>query len=193
MDNKDNELFNGIIDMPAEPQPQNPDQNLEYNFNFETQVETPQVNQQSQEIFNMPNQDTLGMVQNTIETQQIPTQTGVPNQTEVLGMEFQTPQNNVETIQMPTENVEQITEENQKTINEEKLKSLAADTNELVNPNLIVNPALKPIGMQTQTKENSLQQQEEGKKGNYVVGIIIIGLIILFIMFLPKLTELFGL
>lgn len=192
MDNKDNELFNGIIDMPTEPQPQNPNQNLEYNFNFETQVETPQV-PQNQEIFSMPNQETLGMAQNTIATQQMAAQTSIPNQTEVLGMEFQTPQNNVETIQMPTENVEQITEENQKTINEEKLKSLAADTNELVNPNLIVNPALKPIGMQTETKENNVQQQEEGKKGNYVVGIIIVGLIILFIMFLPKLTELFGL
>ena len=184
MDNKDNELFNGIIDMPTEPQPQNPNQNLEYNFNFETQVETPQVPQ---------NQETLGMAQNTIATQQMAAQTSIPNQTEVLGMEFQTPQNNVETIQMPTENVAQITAEEQKVVDEEKLKSLSADTNELVNPNLIVNPALKPIGMQTETKENNIQQQEETKKGNYVVGIIIIGLIILFIIFLPKLTELFGL
>ena len=174
MDNNNNELFNGIIDVPTEPQTPNTNnnQNLEYNFNFETQIEP---------------------TQNMVESQQMPSQTNIPNQTEVLGMEFQTPQNNVETIQMPTENVAQITAEEQKVVDEEKLKSLSADTNELVNPNLIVNPALKPIGMQTETKgQVNDVQQEEGGKGKYLVAILIIALIVIFICLLPRLTGLFG-
>ena len=147
MKNKDNELFNGIIDVPTGPQMPgqntNNNQNLEYNFNFETQVETPQ-----------PVQD------NT----------------------------------MPSETIEpQLTDEEKKALNEEKLKSLTADTNELVNPNLIVTPSLKPIGMQTQTisQENSAQE-EKGGKGKYVFAFFIIGLIVLFIVYLPKLIEIFG-
>lgn len=191
MDNKDNELFSGIIDVPTEPQmPEqntNNNQNLEYNFNFETQVETPQVNQQSQtqEMFSMPQVETPQPVQNNIMPQN-----------EVLGMESVNPvqNNNVETITMPTETLEpQLTDEEKRALNEEKLKSLTADTNELVNPNLIVNPSLKPIGMQTQTttQENNVQE-EKGGKGKYVFAILIIGLIVLFIAFLPKLTEIFG-
>lgn len=191
MDNKDNELFSGIIDVPTEPQmPEqntNNNQNLEYNFNFETQVETPQVNQQNQtqEMFSMPQ----------VEIPQ-PVQNNTMPQTEVFGMESVNPaqNNNVETITMPTETLEpQLTDEEKKALNEEKLKSLTADTNELVNPNLIVNPSLKPIGMQTQTttQENNTQE-EKGGKGKYVFAIFIIGLIVLFILFLPKLTEIFG-
>lgn len=171
MDNKDNELFSGIIDVSTEPQmPEqntNNNQNLEYNFNFETQVETPQ-----------------------------PVQNNTMPQTEVLGMESVNPvqNNNVETITMPNETLEpQLTDEEKRALNEEKLKSLTADTNELVNPNLIVNPSLKPIGMQTQptTQENNAQE-EKGGKGKYIFAILIIGLIVLFILFLPKLTEIFG-
>ena len=191
MDNKDNELFSGIIDVPTGPQmPEqntNNNQNLEYNFNFETQVETPQVNQQSQEIFNMPQ----------VEIPQ-PVQDNTIPQNEVLGMESVNPvpmqNNNMETITMPSETIEpQLTDEEKKALNEEKLKSLTADTNELVNPDLIVNPSLKQIGMQTQTmaQENNTQE-ENGGKGKYVFAILIIGLIVLFILFLPKLTEIFG-
>ena len=149
MDNKDNELFSGIIDVPTEPQmPEqntNNNQNLEYNFNFETQVEAPQVNQQSQnqEMFSMPQVEIPQPVQNN----RMP-------QNEVLGMESVNPvqNNNVETITMPNETLEpQLTDEEKRALNEEKLKSLTADTNELVNPNLIVNPSLKSISVFSMT------------------------------------------
>ena len=89
---------------------------------------------------------------------------------------------------------ENVTEQSVGGVNKTVLENLVQDTNELINPDMI-NPLKKP------KEEVKLIQEEEPKvdydkiatKKNYILLAVIVGIIIVFIIFLPNIVSLIGL
>lgn len=84
---------------------------------------------------------------------------------------------------------------NQNTLNQEKLKSLNNDTNNFVNPSMVVSPQLnKQEKVETlDIEEPKVDYEKITEKKNYMFMFILFAVIIVFIIFLPKIVELIGL
>ena len=160
MNNKDEELLKGIIDVPNQNNSQN---TLEYNFNFESQVNQTPVDP-------VPNN-------NILETEQRLT-------SQNFSSEF---------VQNTT--TETVLEPEKISTNEDVLNNLNNDTNNLVNPNLIVNPSIQKVIEQPEVldiEEPKVNYEEITEKKNYMFIFIIFAIIILFITFLPQIASFIG-
>ncbi|MBE6144670.1 MAG: hypothetical protein E7169_03745 [Firmicutes bacterium] len=160
MNNKDEELINGIIDVPNQNNSQN---TLEYNFNFESQVNQTPVNP-------VPNNNALEIEQRYDSSN--------------LSSEF---------VQNTT--AEMVLEQEKVSTNEDILNNLNKDTNNLVNPNLIVNPSIQKVTEQPEVlniEEPKVNYEEITEKKNYMFIFIIFAIIVLFIIFLPQIASLIG-
>lgn len=170
MDNRDEELFNGIIDVPKQTvNNQSNNTNLEYNFNFETEVKPVPQNDYSN--FNQQQNPSINQSLNTPAP-------------EVLSFKDS---NNIEAID---------TVEETKKIDHELLKNLNNDTNNFVNPDLIVNPSVKDLTesvKKLEVEEPKVDYKEIRTKKNYAFMLIIFAIIIIFIIFLPKIVAIIGL
>lgn len=159
MDNRDDELLNGIIDS------QNQGNNLEYNFNFESQVNS------NVQPDNQPNLD-YSSIQN-------------PNSNS-------TPNNQPEVLNFEDSEVLSVSEDSQK-MNTENIKDFNNDTDNLINPNLIVNPQIKQLEQEFEILEvNEPKVNYEKIKDNkkYAFMFTLFVIILLFIIFLPKIVSL---
>lgn len=170
MDNRDDELFNGIIDVPKQTvNSQSNNANLEYNFNFETEVKPVPQNDYSN--FNQQQYPSINQSLNTPAS-------------EMLNFKDS---NNIEVID---------TVEETKKIDHELLKNLNNDTNNFVNPDLIVNPSVKDLtesAEKLEVEEPKVDYKEIKTKRDYAFMLIIFAIIIIFIIFLPKIVAIIGL
>lgn len=160
MNNKDEELINGIIDVPNQNNSQN---TLEYNFNFESQVNQTPVNP-------VPNNNALEIEQR-----------------------YDSSNLSSEIVQNTT--AEMVLEQEKVSTNEDILNNLNKDTNNLVNPNLIVNPSIQKVTEQPEVlniEEPKVNYEEITEKKNYMFIFIIFAIIVLFIIFLPQIASLIG-
>lgn len=160
MNNKDEELINGIIDVPNQNNSQN---TLEYNFNFESQVNQTPVNP-------VPNNNALEIEQR-----------------------YDSSNLSSEIVQNTT--AEMVLEQEKVSTNEYILNNLNNDTNNLVNPNLIVNPSIQKVTEQPEVlniEEPKVNYEEITEKKNYMFIFIIFAIIVLFIIFLPQIASLIG-
>lgn len=162
MDNKNEEILNGIIDIPNE---QNQDlnlnnKNLDYNFNFETQI-NPEFELKSQYNLINVNSQTQNLNENTTEVEE----------TEVLDL------STAETLGDGP--------------NLEKIEALNRETEQLINPSLVVNPHNKNLEeSEVLEEEYRVDYKEIKNKKKYVFMFIIFAILVLFIIFLPKIVSL---
>lgn len=180
MDNRDEELFNGIIDVPNTPNQNSNissnDNNLEYNFNFETQVNPePAVQQTVNQNYVNPTP-----ASNNYQTVNNPTpelNQNIESAPEVLDVNAEQPLTQVNTI------------------NREKLESLNNDTDNLIHPSMVINPSMNSPKEQPEVlnvEEPKVDYKEIKEKKNYAFMFIIFAIIILFIIFLPTIAKLIG-
>ena len=173
MDNKNNELLNGFMGNPEVDM----SNNTQYNIQSEPVMEMPTV-EPTVEYTVAPE-----MVENPVETVAMP-EFEMPTLEEIVAPVVEEP-----VMEMP----EQVNEQG-KTVNYEALKNLAEDTNNLVNPTMVVSPIGK------QNDENVTQTVEEPKvdyteiqnKKNYAIIAIVVLVIAAFILLLPTLISWFG-
>lgn len=182
MNDKDNEFLNDIIDVPKQPTSNNDiNQNLEYNFDFETQVKPEPVIDNNQ-VYQQP-----VSVSNEVETLAINNSTSsiIDEQSSPEILNFDTVENNVPpSSQDPNPEV-----------NHELLRNLNDATNNLVNPDLIVNSSSKSLVEQTEVlkeEEPKVDYTQIKSKRNNVFIFIIFLMVIIFIIFLPKIVSLIG-
>jgi hypothetical protein len=88
---------------------------------------------------------------------------------------------------------EQLNEQG-KPINRELLKNLSEDTNNLVNPDMVINPLGKKKEQDSNINvdEPKVNYEEINNKRNYALMTIIFLVIIVFIIFLPKIISILG-
>lgn len=155
MDNKDENLYNGV----SNTQNQTTNNNLEYNFNFESQVNPTPTN-------NVGNNEAYSFFNNSSMSDETP---------EVLGFEEDNAPKSV--------------------VDQEKLKTLNNDTNNFVNPSLVVNPQAKKEEKveSLDIEEPKVDYEKITEKKNYTFMFILFAIIIVFIIFLPKIVALIGL
>lgn len=173
MDNRDNELFNGIIDVPnantnnIEPNLGLSQSNLQMTSNNNTQ---PQANADI-EIIDIP-VDNRDVMAGPAETQ--------VTSPEIIDFDFESKPEEVNA--------------QGKVVNRELLQNLNKDTNNLVNPDMIINPLGK-----SETPSVSINMEEpkvdydriKTKKGYAFMAIIFL-IIIVFIIFLPQIMSFIG-
>lgn len=167
MDNRDNELFNGIIDIPS-TNTNNIEPNLEMGVNENTQ---PQVSM-DMEIMDIPMNNNEEISVN---------KTGVETKTpEIIDFDI---------VSQPEEVNAQ-----GKVVNHELLENLSKDTNNLVNPDMIINPLGKSEepSVSVNIEEPKVDYDEIKTKKGYVFMAIIFLIILLFIIFLPQIMSFIG-
>lgn len=167
MEEKNNELFDEIIDIPNNSavnntaNQTNTQNSYDYNFNFETQTKIePTITNNVNNLSNNSNE-----------------------QPEVLDFSEIT---NVPKVEV---------QEQKKQVNQELLNSLNKDTNSFVNPDLIVNPNVKKLEEKPEVsniEEPKVDYKEINNKRNYAFMIIIFLIIIVFIIFLPQIVAFLG-
>ena len=181
MNNKDNELFNGIIDVPNDVNQNNDSlsspSDLEYNFDFETQVQSqPTVTQTDSQVSS---------------TQMSDADDSLFGGNQDIGINpVSNP--NLEIMDFSGNKQPEQLNEHGKPIDHELLKNLAEDTNNLVNPDMLINPLGKA------KEENKPVNVEEPKvdydgiktKKGYIFMAVIFLIIIVFIIFLPQIMAL---
>jgi len=165
MDNRDNELFNGIIDIPT-TNTDNVNPNLEMYTNQNAQSKT------EVEIIDVP------MDNNEDLTTSAPS--AGDSSPEIIDFNLDS-QSNKANVQG-------------KVVNHELLQNLNNDTNDLVNPDMIINPLGKSeeSSVPTEVNEPKVDYNEIKTKKGYVFMAIIFLIIILFIIFLPKIISFIG-
>ena len=209
MNNKDNELFNEIIDIPSTDT-----NNKDYS---QSNYSQPSIQPNLQ---NSVNQIQLQSMNNNLETFDMPTVIN-QSQSEIIDVQpsFEVPMvdlsqdlqsnNNISNVNYAAGSIsaegpeiidfvvdrqpEQVNEQG-KTINHELLQTLNNDTKNLVNPDMIINPFGK------QNEESSRVNVEEPKvdydeiktKKGYVFMAIIFLIILVFIIFLPQIMSFIG-
>lgn len=178
MDNKNNELFNGFIDVPN-----NTNQNdLDYYVQPRSASE-PIINDNDSIEVLQPNlsSDNLEILGDNLSQENLIVNTSLNSNTEPEILQFET-----------INDVEQLNEQG-KPINHELLKNLAKDTNDLVNPDMI-NPLGKPKEQNTSVnvEEPKVDYEEINTKKGYVFMAVVFLIIIVFIILLPKIIALLG-
>ena len=221
MNNKENELLNGFIDIPNnESNTVNTNANLDYNFNFESQVEQNfstnnefnNLNNQTVSAENTPSVSSMPEVQMPVDISESIEKLDLDNSVVKPFIESPTVSKPVDDTLKPetldfnntslgsqTTGIEMQSNsfeaEDKKQVNEELLKTLTADTNNFVNPDLIVNPSIKTIEEKPipVVEEPTVNYEKINNKKKYVFMFILLGSIALFIAFLPKIVSLLGL
>lgn len=178
MDNRNNELFNGFIDIPN-----NTNQNdLDYYFKPQKTTESVINDTDSIEVL-QPNlsSDNLEILGDNLSQENLIVNPSLNSNTEPEILQFET-----------TNNVEQLNEQG-RPINHELLKNLAKDTNDLVNPDMI-NPLGKTKEQNTSVniEEPKVDYEEINTKKGYVFMAVVFLIIIVFIILLPQLISLLG-
>lgn len=165
MDNRDNELFNGIIDIPT-TNTNNIEQNLEMSLNQNIQ---PQTNM---EIIDVPVDNVEAVTVGNTEVEDAAT--------EIIGFDLES-------------QPEEINDQD-KVVNHELLENLNKDTNNLVNPDMIINPLGKSEepSVSVNIEEPKVDYNEIKTKKGYVFMAVIFLIIIVFIIFLPQIMSFIG-
>lgn len=180
MDNKDNELFDGIMDVPNNVNENNNQTNLDYNFNFEMQ-EGPntQMNTMNSNLQEAIDNNNLEVLNDVMLDENSTIDNSSNSEMEVLDLEN-------------TTKFEQLNEQGNP-INHKLLKNLAQDTNNLINPDMI-----NPLGKQKEQNQNvnveepKVNYDEIKTKKDYVFMTIIFMIIIVFIILLPNILSILG-
>ena len=223
MDNKNNELFEGIIDL-SNTQTNNSlndtQNNMKYNFNMKPETLEPIVGSQSSSIgvpYSEPVQSqplevnpSLELIDefpndmveadNVLNNVQNNTEYNFSVEPEVINPMVNLEQPTTEVISIinqvtdTTPVLPELLNEQGKTINRELLKNLNKDTNNLINPDMI-----NPLGKQKEQNVNVVVEEpkvnydEIKNKKNYAFMVIIFLIIGLFILFLPTILSFIGL
>jgi len=165
MDNRDNELFNEIIDIPT-TNTNNTYQNLEMPINQNMQPST------MPEIIDIPMNNNEDVNANSNEPQ-----TAFP---EIIDFDLEPKAEEINT--------------QGKVVDHELLRNLNKDTNNLVNPDMIINPLGKSevSSFPTHVEEPKVDYDQIKTKKGYVFMTIIFLIIIVFIIFLPQIMSFIG-
>jgi len=209
MNNKDNELFNEIIDIPnngttnADYSPSNYSQ-LSVQTNLQPSVS--QVQQQPMndniEVIDVPmdinqSQPEIIDVQPSFEVPMVDLSQSLQANNNLNNANLDTGPVSVQSPEIidfaVDTQIEQINEQG-KTINHELLQSLNNDTKNLVNPDMIINPFGKQEEQNNKVniEEPKVDYDEIKTKKGYVFMAIIFLIIIVFIIFLPQIMSLLG-
>lgn len=165
MDNRDNELFNGIIDIPTNSE-NNTESNLEINVNQST------LPSESMEVIDVPMNNNEEAYVGSVELKN--------DEPEIIDFD----------LELKSEEINA----QGKAVNHELLQNLSKDTNNLVNPNMIINPLRKseePVAS-VSAEEPRVDYDEIKTKKGYVFMAIIFLIIIVFIIFLPQIMSFIG-
>ena len=165
MDNKNNELFNGIIDVPT-TSTNNIEPNLEMGVYQNIQP------QEDMEIIDVSMNNSEVETVNTTEEQS--------NTPEIIDFDLDV-------------QPEEINEQG-KVVNHQLLQNLNKDTNSLVNPNMIINPLGKSeeSSVSSNIEEPKVDYDEGKVKKGYIFMAIIFLIILVFIIFLPQIMSFIG-